>query len=152
MALLESIMTPAPGVCGRCGGAATFYPTVVSREPRRIEALLICQCCSFSSCQHRCPFVDADGVQCRARYGHATLRSLPDGWLHDCRRDDNVRVAQYGGRFTPKRHRVGEIPEAWIVGFLMGHAGSTREDAAAAWAEQTQMAAEYRRQNRPRRR
>jgi hypothetical protein len=52
----EELMKPSAGVCGRCGGAATFYPSrVLVGGSYRILAQLICHCCSYAACQHRCP-------------------------------------------------------------------------------------------------
>jgi hypothetical protein len=108
---LKSLMTPSPGVCGRCYGAATFYPTRVPLPDgsSRIEAMLVCPCCSYAACQHHCPFVDGQGVQCRGRYGHMPLGPAGARTLHDCPPGrSNIRVAQYSQRFEPPRQRKGK--------------------------------------------
>lgn len=51
------LMKPAPGVCGRCGGAGTFMPYVAraaqAKQPASVEARFFCPCCSVSTCSHK---------------------------------------------------------------------------------------------------
>lgn len=101
---LEDLLKPSPGVCARCGGPGTFFPARSMRSDGadQVEARLVCSCCSYPACQHRCAYVDGDGVQCRGPFGHGHLVHGHPGGGHDCRPGkDDVRVAQYSGRSTP---------------------------------------------------
>jgi len=52
----EEMRQPSVGTCGRCGGRGMFMPYVdmpaKGKVAERIEARLLCACCSYATCPH----------------------------------------------------------------------------------------------------